>query len=307
MALWSALTAGGQFLRPFFTRGSHGWLLGPLWRGVALTTCVAVGSACSSLSWGLRFADYLLVRRVDAMFDLDRSQIEDLKACVDTELGWLKREIFPALAAELEVDAARFMRGPVGRDEFYAGFGRVRAIAERVILHALEPAARFLARLKPSQAQSWEEWHARETRWIAELRQLAFDDRRRDLRKGASRRIEFWFDDASDAQLDAWEELAILSDAALDKLARQKLESRSLVREAIALHRDEPSWRNLLEGLWLSPAGVYSPDAAAVVTRNLSGYADKAWAVLAEATPEQRQYLGARLRSIAADLRSQAL
>jgi hypothetical protein len=169
----------------------------------ALVLLVALGlvvTGCSSVGLGYRYADWLMLRHMDRLLNLDDGQRVEARRRLAQALETHRREELPEVLATLRETRNEVSSG-LDRERIDHLFDRGRALYRASATRFLPAAAATLAGLQPAQIDFLERRLAeRNERYVARFIEPPGDQRRERRGEQAVERIEPWTGRLSTAQ-----------------------------------------------------------------------------------------------------------
>jgi hypothetical protein len=256
-----------------------------------------LAAGCSATRFAYDNADVFLRWQAGRYLDLHAEQSEELDARIASFLAWHRAAALPGYVRLANEAGARLERG-LSREDLVWGYDSFQTEARRALRAAAGEVAGLLDRMTPEQVAHLERRFAEDNRRFAKEQLSGTVEERRKRRFERNReRLEEWFGDLGDAQLERvrrYNERVPLSGELRDR------ERRRLQGELVAMIRARKARERLAD--WAASWDRdREPAYAAFAARARGEYFDMLLDLERTLTPAQRQAAVARLRAYAAD------
>ena len=256
-----------------------------------------VCSGCSTVRFAYNNADLYLRWQLGKYLDVEGAQSEELDRHVTAFLAWHRANALPQYVRLVNEAAARFVRG-ASQEDLVWGYDSIQAQVLQAVRAGAGEIADLLDRLTPEQIAHLERKFAEDNRKFArDFLAGSVEERRRRRVKRNVERLEEWFGDLSEAQVERvrrYAERAPFSDGMRDR-ERKRLQAEFLAivraREAKVRFADwAVSWERGRD-----------PAHAATVRAQRTEYFAMLLDLNKTLTASQRHAAEARLRELASD------
>lgn len=211
-------------------------------RLIALTLLiVTLVSSCSVLRVALRYADWMIVREANKVFDLDSSQKSKLKIVVDTELSWIKKNWVPELIALARQIDKKAIDGLDESDHIWLDKEWVK-LRTRLAEHVVPSLAPIAVTINSEQlVHAKKEFKDRNKKWTD---QAALSDQKLVAKRRSKvvENIEDWYGNLSDKQEEQLCEIFRCDRKELERLMASTNAFQDALIDLIANERDPKKW-----------------------------------------------------------------
>jgi len=264
----------------------------------ALLLCVLLGlGSCSTVRFAYNNADVYLRWQLTKYLDVQGAQSEELDRHIDAFLGWHRVNALPQYIKLLSDANARFTRG-ISQDDLVWGYDSMQAQVLQAVRASAGEIADLLDRLTPEQVAYMERRFAEDNRRYArDFLAGSTEERRRRRVKRNVERLEEWFGELSEAQIERvrrYAERAPFPEGMRDR------ERKRLQTEFVAIVRAREARTRF--GEWaVQWERRREPEHAAVVRAQRMEYFAMLLDLNKTLTPGQRQAADLRFRELAID------
>jgi hypothetical protein len=253
---------------------------------------LALLQGCSVTRTAYNNADVFLGWQANHYFDLEGEQVEELDRRLDAYHAWHRTQALPQYARLGQDAAARMLRG-LKREDLEWGYDAVQAQIREALGQGAGDAAGLLDRLSPAQISHLEQRLAEENRKFAKERMQGTMEQRHQRRvKRNTERLEEWYGDLSEAQLERVRRYSERAPYSADLHDRDRKRRQA---EFVAMLRAREAGTRLKDWAQNWEAGR-APEYAAAVRATRAEYFDLLLDLDRTLSPAQREHAAGRLQ-----------
>ncbi|MGH8674411.1 MAG: DUF6279 family lipoprotein [Burkholderiales bacterium] len=254
-------------------------------------------ASCSAVRFAYNNADLYLRWQLGKYLDVQGAQGEELDQHVAAFLAWHRANALPRYVGLVSEAGDRFARG-ISQPDLVWGYDSIQAQVLEAARAGAGEIADLLDRLSPGQIAHLERKFAEDNRKFArEFLAGSVEERRRRRIKRNVERLEEWFGELSEAQI---ERVRRYSERAPSPDAMRDRERKRLQSEFLAMLRAQEA-KARLAGWAVSWERGRDPAHAAAVRAQRTEYFAMLHDLNKTLTASQRQAAEARLRELASD------
>jgi hypothetical protein len=265
----------------------------------ALVLCLVLGlGACSTVRFAYNNADVYLRWQITKYLDVQGAQSDELDRHIAAFLGWHRANALPEYVRLINEASGRFARG-VSQDDLVWGYDSIQAQVLQAVRAGAGEIADLLDHLTPEQVAQIERKFTEDNRKYArDFLEGSVEDRRRRRVKRNVERLEEWFGELSETQIERvrrYAERAPFPEGMRDR------ERKRLQADFLAIVRAQEAKKRFAE--WaVQWERRREPGHAAIVQAQRMEYFVMLVELIKTLTPSQRQAAETRFRELAADL-----
>ena len=265
-------------------------------RGIFLVLLLTLLQGCSVTRTAYNNADVFLSWQANHYFDLEGEQVEELDRRLDIYHAWHRKQALPQYARIGQEAAVRIQRG-LKQEDLEWGYDAVQAQIREALGQAAGEAAGLLDRLSPAQISHLEQRLAEANRKFAKERMQGTMEQRNQRRvKRNSERLEEWYGNLSEAQL---ERVRRYSERAPFSADLQDRDRKRRQAELLAMLRAREAGSRLKSWAQNWDAGR-TPEYAAAVRATRAEYTELLLDLDLTLSAEQREHAAGRLKRFSA-------
>lgn len=245
-------------------------------------------TACSRIDLAVYIATKYVENRADHFFDLSRDQSKWLKNTINSDMGKVKKTIFPQLAAEL-FQVASHLEGQrvVDAGMVQLSYSRIKNIFYEG-LRLLAPAAVALVdRLYPSQLTVFQK------EFDKKMQEIKADDSPKHSYQKMKRNFTLWMGGLNAAQKKELENFVKNNPSNIDEKIKHR---KFLVSEFIRVYPNLKERHQFVEGLFTQYESMRQPDFSRMALEHDKKMVILVTSILNEMTDFQRDSLVETLR-----------
>jgi len=168
-----------------------------------LLVCVLLGfSGCSTVRFAYNNADIYLSWQLGKYLDVQDTQLEEVERHIAAFLAWHRANALPQYIGLVNEASSRFARG-ISQEDLVWGYDSLQAQVLQAVRAAAGEMADLLDRLTPEQIAYMERRFAEDNRkYVRENVAGSIEERRRRRVKRNVERLEEWFGNLSEGQIE---------------------------------------------------------------------------------------------------------